>query len=136
MSFDLAISEHGDLVLAGHRDLGGKSGTDLLEQRMLLRLRLMRGAWTFDDTDTLGSNLHHISGMAPAKAIEIAPAYVREALRPVDDVTIEDVKATTDGQNLTMIITYRVSDVNIDVTASVEESRQLEISLPLSGGGG
>jgi hypothetical protein len=45
MSYDLAISEHGDLILAGNRDLGGVSGVDLLNQRIQTRLRLHRGSW-------------------------------------------------------------------------------------------
>lgn len=135
MAWDIGISEHGDIVMTGHRDIGGKSGIDLIEQRMLLRLRITRGSWVFDDNDTLGSNLSHLSGLAPEKAAAIAPAYVQEALRTMDEIIVEDIHITTTPQSIGLMISYHISEVDVDA-GTAEQTRQLEISLPLSGGGG
>ena len=58
MPFDLAISEHGDLVMSGSRDLAGISGSDQTGQRVQIRLRLHRGTWFYDEDGTLGSLLY------------------------------------------------------------------------------
>ncbi len=130
--WDLGIAANGDVILAGNRDLSGVSGTALLEQRMKMRLRLHRGEWTYDTRDTFGSNLYKLMGMPPANAAQIAPAYVREALRGMDEIVIEDVKILTGTSSITLIVFYRVSDVTY--AAEEEQVRQVEISLPLSGG--
>jgi hypothetical protein len=90
MSYDLAISEHGDLILAGNRDLAGVSGTDLINQRIVIRLTIQRGAWIFDTNGTLGSFLFRLLGQSPQSALE-TDSYVREALRGMTDISVEDV---------------------------------------------
>jgi phage gp46-like protein len=92
MPYDLALSGNGDLVIAGNRDLAGVSGTDLIDQRIRLRLRLRRGAWVYDDAKTLGSELFHLSGQKAIDLQTMATAYVRDALRTMsDEITIENV---------------------------------------------
>src|SRR4029077_17204816 len=90
MSYDLAISEHGDLIMAGSRDLAGVSGIDLINQRIVVRLTIHRGTWFFDADGTLGSFLYRVLGQSPQSALEI-DSYVREALRPMTEISIEEV---------------------------------------------
>lgn len=106
--YDLAISNHGDLIMAASRDLGGVSGTDLLDQRVMLRLTIHRGTWYYDLDQTLGSNLYHVLGTSPDSALEI-DAYVREALRPMDqEISIEDIlpEYDSDTKALSVQVTY------------------------------
>lgn len=130
MSFDLAISDHGDLIVTGHHDLAGKSGTDLIEQRMMIRLKLMRGSWIYDDDKTLGSDLHNLTGVPLDKAAATIPAYAREALRAIDDISIQDIQVTISGHNAILVVFYRVSDVNADTAP-----QQFQMMLPVAGGG-
>src|SRR5580765_563103 len=102
--WDISIAGNGDLVMAASRDLGGVSGTDLLDQRISLRLRIHRGTWFFDKNGTLGSNLYRILGAAPQAALEI-DAYVREALRPMnDEISVEDIFAEYDDDLKSIVI--------------------------------
>jgi phage baseplate assembly protein W len=109
--YDLAISEHGDLILAGNRDLAGVSGTDLVNQRIRMRLLVHRGAWFYDRDGTFGSNLHEVLGKAPSSAIQ-TDAYVREALRSMEDISIEEIftEYDEDGKSLIVFVSYIVSD--------------------------
>lgn len=147
MSWDLALV-NGDLVFAANRDLAGISGTDLLEQRMKTRLRVLRASWVYDRDGTFGSNLHRLIGMAPEAANTAVIAYVREALRPMDkEISIEEITNyyELEGGGLTdqpdpaaraivIVVRYQVIAESEGITAS--EDRQLEISLPAYAGGG
>lgn len=131
--FDLAIAPNGDLIISGSRDLAGKSGTDLLEQRMILRLKLHRGEWTYDDDDSLGSQLFRLIGENPTKAQAMAPAYVREALRDLDnEISIDDVQITYDqARSITLLLTYTVlEDLAGD---SEQDAQQVEVQIPFGG---
>lgn len=135
MSWDLGISENGDLVLAGNRDLSGKSGTDLLEQRMIIRLKLPQGEWVYDESGQMGSTLRQLYGMAPERASLLAPALVRQALRAMnDEITVDDVNVFSDDQAIQMLILYRVLESSPEAMADDEQERQLQVSLPLTGG--
>jgi hypothetical protein len=137
MAWDLAIADNGDIMLAANSDLGGKSGTDLLEQRMAIRMKLIRGSWVYDEAETLGSMLHTLIGLPPDKASATAPALVREALRAMsDEITVDDVRAFSDAQSVQLLVFYRVLESDPDAVAGTEQTRQLQISLPLFGGGG
>ena len=103
MAYDLAISDLGDLILAANRDLAGTTGSALLEQRIRMRLRLHRGAWKYDFTQTLGSQLYTLSGTPGERAAEYADAYVREALINMQEITVVEVQTypTADGMMAT-----------------------------------
>lgn len=131
--WDLAIASNGDLIISGSRDLAGKSGTDLLEQRMILRLKLHRGEWTYDDSDSLGSQLFRLIGENPIKAQAMAPAYVREALREMaNEISVDDVEVTYDqARSITLLISYTVlEDLAGD---SEQEAQQVEVTIPFGG---
>lgn len=133
MAWDLALAPNGDLIISGARDLAGKSGTDLLEQRMILRLKLHRGEWSYDDNDSFGSQLYRLIGENPVKAQAQAPAYVREALRPMEnEVLIDDVQVNfDDSRSITLTLLYQVLD---DLGGDAEQQAQeIEITIPFGG---
>jgi hypothetical protein len=119
--YDLAISDHGDLILAGSRDLEGASGTNLLDQRIVIRLRIHRGSWYYDTSETLGSFLYRILGTDPNAALEV-DSYVREALRPMTEISVEEVQSRYDEDLKSLVIT-----VGYTQTLQGEEA---DINLP------
>jgi len=110
MSYDLAISEHGDLILGGNRDLAGVSGEDLLDQRIAIRLVVHRGSWFYDTDGTFGSDLYQVIGQSPDSALAI-DARVRDALRDMSDISIENIDAEydPDGKSLIVTVEYAIS---------------------------
>ena len=140
MPYDLALSGNGDLVIAGNRDLAGVSGTDLIDQRIRLRLRLRRGAWVYDDAKTLGSELFHLSGQKPEDVQAMTGAYVRDALRSMsDEITIEDViiRGGPEGDDsfkeAEIVVVYTIAD-DAEVEPDIGGSpRQTAVVVPLLG---
>jgi len=136
--FDLAFSSPGDLIVAGNGDLAGISGTDLLEQRIRLRLTMHRDSWVYDATSTLGSLLYKLIGMSPEQADSVVEPYVRDALRPMaDEITVDQVWHSVEQINdmtprgITIVVLYRVVASSESIGGEVEQ--QLAISLPLGG---
>src|SRR5262245_14831363 len=107
MSYDLVVSEHGDLIMSSNRDLAGGSGADLIEQRIKIRLRMHRGSWFYDLNDTLGSMLYQIIGNHPESSLQV-DSRVREALQPMDEISIEEInwRYDEDGKSLIILLTY------------------------------
>lgn len=146
--FDLALSPNGDLILAGNRDLAGISGADLVEQRIRLRLRLRRGTWVYDENETLGSQLHRMIGMAPEEAHNSVGAYVREALRTMDDINVDDVlhfHVNAEGEvgdvhdpneniAVEVLVLYTIISDDENTTEDISEQRELRVSIPIGGG--
>lgn len=90
MAYDLAISDYGDLLLAGNRDLAGVSGPNLTDQRIAIRLTVHRGTWFYDDDGTFGSELYQVVGKPAENSLDI-DALVRNALAPMEEISIEDI---------------------------------------------
>ena len=110
MSWDLALL-NGDMVHSASGDWSSISGTDLLNQRISIRCRLHRGEWVYDEDNTLGSQLYSLVGMPPDKAQALAQAYVREALRDMDEINIDNVQVQAlTNRSITAIIFYHVLD--------------------------
>jgi|SRR5215467_2222375 len=103
MAYDLALSPHGDLIFGGNRDFAGVSGTDLVNQRITIRLVTHRGAWFYDPDGTLGSDLYQMAGKSPDAALEI-DARVRDALREMDDIEIQDILWIWDEDTKSIIV--------------------------------
>jgi phage baseplate assembly protein W len=135
MSWDLALSEHGDLIFAANRDLAGISGIDLIEQRMRIRMVVHRGSWVYDTDQTLGSNLRRLIGMSPEQAASTAPALVREALRAMDEITVDDVNVQATDRDITLIVLYKLRISPNALGGPTQEQRQLAITLPIVAGG-
>jgi phage baseplate assembly protein W len=132
--WDLAIADNGDLIISGHHDLLGRSGIDLLEQRMRLRLMVHRGSWVLDEPGTFGSNLRRLIGMSPQNAAQSAPALVREALREIDEINVDSVFVSPTETDLTIIVHYHIKETGGGSAASPDEL-ELSISLPVAASG-
>lgn len=137
MAWDLALASSGDLIFtpgdlmfSPSADISGISGVDLIEQRMLMRLKLHRGSWVYDDDGSFGSQLYRLIGHNPNTAAAQADAIVREALRPMDEIDVGEVHIMQQDTSLVLIIDYRVLDVQ--VSAADENQQRLEIVI--SGG--
>lgn len=109
MAWDIALSEHGDLVIAGNRDLAGISGSDLIEQRMKLRMKITRGSWIYDDEGSLGSNLNAVINMPPERMQTAAVGYVKEALRPMDEINVKQVQIETGTHDIIVHVYYEIT---------------------------
>src|SRR3954451_12829264 len=139
MAWDLVLSDAGDLIFGPNRDLAGISGTDLIEQRMKIRLRVHRGSWVYDTNGSFGSNLTQTIGMPPDQAHTSINAFVREALRPMaDEIEITDIvhwhevgngqltqEHTGSAKGVIVVVHYRVTSTSEGGITS--EERQLQI---------
>jgi phage gp46-like protein len=96
MAFDLAIDyTTGDLLNAPNFDIQGRTGPDVYEQRIRIRLKIQRGTWELDPTGgELGSRLHELTRVQSARALVEIEQYVREALEPMRDITVRDIQAS------------------------------------------
>lgn len=132
MSFDLAIADNGDLILTGHRDLAGISGTALLEQRIKLRLRLHRGEWIYDLEGSLGSQLYTLSGTPSENATAYVDAYVRDALRDMEDISVVEVQSYPTTEDITLVILYQteITGEDEDIPAD-EELQAITVTVPV-----
>jgi hypothetical protein len=132
MSYDLAISENGDLIMTANRDLSGISGSALLEQRIRLRLRVRRGQWIFDSTQTLGSQLFTLSGLPAADASKYARAYVLEALKDMEEISVEDVQIQQTTKDISLIVVYQQILTQDDSSIPSDQGLQdLSITVPI-----
>lgn len=128
MAFDIALDgESGDVIFGPTRDLLGATGDGLTKQRILLRCKVPRGSWVYDEDGTLGSRLYTISASASAAQLQQAPAYVREAVEPMDDIQLTDVSAVLDDQNR---IVVAVDFINVIADDEIDASPIEDDQLP------
>lgn len=118
MSHDLAIDYNtGDLLVSPSMDVDVRTGTGTVEQRIRVRLRVWYGEWDIDPT--LGSRIHDVMRMPEFRAIGETELAIREALEPMDDVSIQLVQVaqdTDDPAKLNVVITYAVREPSNDVS--------------------
>jgi hypothetical protein len=131
--WDLALDgESGDILFSPTRDLLGATGDGLTRQRILLRCKIPRGSWQYDDDKTLGSRLNTISRFPSSRQINEAPGIVREALEPMDDIVLNDVQvSTTDKNQLLVAVNYSVVD-EIDDDSGPDTSGLVEFSTEVT----
>lgn len=130
--WDLAIADNGDLIISGHGDLLGRSGIDLIEQRMRVRLIVPRGGWTFDRDGRFGSNLTKLIGMKPDDAQIAVGAFVNEALRTMDEINVTSADVILSDHDMIVSVRYRLT--NVEGTPMAPTERVISISLPVSVG--
>jgi len=140
LAWDLAISDYGDLIMAGNRDLAGVSGENLTSQRITTRLLVHRGAWFYDTNGTFGSDLYQTLGRSPDEDLEI-DARVRDALRDMDDIVIDDIGWTWDSDGKSLIVRVEYSDNPQEDQASLqmasgELNTATTVIIPVITGGG
>lgn len=112
--YDIAVDHKtGDWVFAANADFQGVSGDQVVEQRILTRLRIIRG-WELDPTNgALGSSLRNDLRLQRGRARRELPLAVREALTPMDDVRVQEVVVTDDEDDLGALrlrIEYQIID--------------------------
>lgn len=136
MAWDIALAANGDVILAANRDLLGVSGTALVEQRIRLRLKLHRGEWVYDESDTLGSQLYRLNGLPPGEAAKYVDAYVREALRDMTEISIWSVEMDYGDKGILVTVQYQVelSSDESDLPADLQ-LQSLTIGVPGGLGG-
>jgi hypothetical protein len=135
--YDLAFSEHSDLIVSASGDAAGISGIDLIEQRMRFRLMLRRGTWLYDEAKTMGSNLHLVIGMSPEDAENAIGPLVREALRPMDEIVVDDVQIVTADPDapvtsITLVVLYSLNESAGDIAAG-SQLRSISVNVPIGG---
>lgn len=85
-------------------DIGLTTGEDLIQQRILLRLIMMRG-WIYDTTGELGSNLWSSMDQPTIIAAQDIPSLVLEALAPMDrEITVTNVVVTELASESSVIV--------------------------------
>lgn len=108
MALDLAIDfDSGDLIFAPNFDLATRQGSDTVEQRIRVRVRVIAGSWDIDPT--LGSNIRDALRMPIDMALQMIPLLVKEALAPMDDITVQDVECSVNPESaniIDMVISY------------------------------
>lgn len=115
MPWDLNFYESRDLEFAPSMDLSIVGGDDLLEQRILVRLLMMRG-WIYDPSGELGSNLFTALAQTVETGADSIPALVLEALSPIsDEIVVTDVivrQPITNSHAFEVIVEYhKTSDL-------------------------
>lgn len=138
MAWDLALSSAGDviftpgdLIFSPSADILGVSGVDLIEQRMRMRMKLQRGSWTYDEDNSFGSQLFKLVSTTPEAGAAQASAYVREALREMDEIDVDDVHVSFQGSSLVLIVDYHVLEV--DIASDEVNQQQLEVVVASGG---
>lgn len=136
MPWDLAVSTHGDLIFSGGRDWLFVDGDQLMNQRIINRLRIKRGSWMFNRDSTLGSDLGAIVSSPVEQQLDNIPHIISEALDPIDDeINIIDVDVTTDDLGgISAVLTY--SRVIPDLPEEIFDQAAVQLIIPISGIGG
>jgi hypothetical protein len=133
MAVDLAFDfKVGDLAIAPNKDLDRKTGSDLVEQRIRVRLKIIQGSWLLDPTGgSLGSRLIDALRLPMFRAVTEIPLIVQEALEPMDDINVTNVVAAPnedDSSSVDLTIYYSILD---DSGQTTEE--QLTTSVTIAG---
>lgn len=135
MPWDLKISELNDLLFSPSRDWQTVVGTDLLQQRVMLRLKMRRGSWIFDDTRQLGSNIHFATAMQEPQALAAIEALVVEGLEPISDeveIIDVDIRETDSPITLEVVVEYRRILPPEQSETPMMENQFLVMTLPIS----
>lgn len=131
MPFDLLLSEHGDLVFSAIRDFQGIAGVGQVNQRIRTRLKVPVGSWVYDENGTFGSQLHTLINSNPNEAQARAEAYVREALRPMDEISVDHVELDTSSGDMIVNVYYRFIGESSEFAES--DFGTLILTIPLGG---
>ncbi|MGJ0848461.1 DUF2634 domain-containing protein [Tissierella praeacuta] len=96
--------ENGDLVRKGLGDLQVIEGIEAKKQSMLIRLIIERGSFIYDED--LGSRLKLLYREKTSRIPSMADSYVREALKPEEDILIERVEVKWLDKKKILILVY------------------------------
>lgn len=147
-TWDLHISAFNDLIFGTKRDFQIVTGDHLLEQRVMLRLRMKRGSWVLDETKDLGGNLDFALRMNMPTAIDELELLVAEALEPIsDEIAIESIDIyhvhsdgslhvheegnEQTGTTLALIIEFKKVLPASQADLPILETPSLQVSIPI-----
>jgi hypothetical protein len=134
MPWDIGLSQYGDLNFTAARDLLMVRSGDLVQQRMMLRLRLPKGSYMYNKK--LGSEMRsllHVGNTAEQQAR--GASIVTQALRPMDDLTISSITVEPDARNPRAINVIIEASVQIDrgkLPPLGSDPFRTEITVPLA----
>jgi phage baseplate assembly protein W len=133
LPWDLQLSHLGDLTFTGNRDLATlRQQAELIRQRGFIRLSLPRGSWVIDKD--LGSELHTLLHETNTAAQQARGAsIVSQALKAIDELTVEAVSVEPDRNNprsVIVLIEGTVASVRRGFPAT--QAFATEITLPLA----
>lgn len=135
MPYDFAIdTKTGDWLFSANRDIQGVEGDQVIQNRIINRLRIERGTWPLDPTDgALGSRLRSLTRVSRARALKEARLYVEEALAPMsDDISVTDVVVEEQGVSaIKLTISYDIIRSEDFVPATDRLSETLAVELPV-----
>ena len=101
MAVDLAIDFNtGDLLVSPNNGVEIRTGQATVDQRMRVRLKVYAGRWELDPSGTgLGSRLHDAKRYPVWRAVTEIGLMVREALEPMEDISVQDVIVTENPED-------------------------------------
>ncbi|WP_432400921.1 DUF2634 domain-containing protein [Wukongibacter sp. M2B1] len=103
--------ENGDLVKKGLGDVQIVTSLESKKQSMMIRLTMERGSFIYDDA--LGSRLKLLYRGKRSKIPQMADVYVREALEPEEDITIENIEVQwLDKKKLLILVYFKWENVS------------------------
>lgn len=132
--YDFAVDpKTGDWVFSSNRDIQGVEGNDVVKQRILNRLRIVRGSWDLDPTNgMLGSRLDTLFRIPRQRAVMEAHLMVEEALAPMSDVNVTKVTVEEEGLGgLRLKIEYEIISSDDFLPASDRLNESLTVDLPV-----
>jgi len=132
MAFDLAISEFNDLLFMGNNDLALVFGNSLIEQRIRLRLKIIRGSWIYDTSKTLGSDLRQILHETQQSAASKVEPIVRQALLPMKDIRVQSVDVFQGTTEREIIIRVNYSQTPSPGVAPGVQPTVQQVEFPVS----
>jgi hypothetical protein len=100
----------------------------------MLRLRMKRGSWIFDDARQLGSNLDFALRMNQPNALEQLEALILEALEPInDEITVGDIETAVsdDERSINVTIKYERVAPQEQSDTPILENQFLVLTLPI-----
>ena len=103
--------ESGDVEFSNSLDLAITAGQNLIQQRIMVRLKMMRG-WIYDRTGTLGSRLNISLSEPITEGLDDIPGLVLEALDPMsNEILVEDIsvqQSDSDPKTVVVIVSYHL----------------------------
>jgi len=130
--WDLAISSHGDLIFAPGKDLEYVEGTQLINQRIINRLRIKRGSWIFNRDSSLGSDLDSTMGRPQEQQLANIPHLISEALIPMEEeIDVQDIQIFPDVRGFSAAIQYSL--VQPDIPPDISGQDTVTLLIPVLG---
>jgi len=133
LSVDIAFDNvKGDVMFAPSNDVAIYRGDAVVAQRIRTRLLIPVGSWQLDQTGVLGSRLHDLLREPIERVLSELPLVVKEALAPMDDISVEDVTASYDAsmpKRVSFVVTYSI----VDSLGNRSDVQELTGLVPVSG---